>query len=82
MQPGTPHMVVSLDDCLVIGGHFISSVCYDKSLKAMMLEHYGGTVVTNTEHPRCSLIFFKLLDAHLATIKLKKHKKTRTYSVY
>lgn len=78
MQPGTPHFVVSLDDCLVIGGHFISSVCYDKSLMAMMLEHYAGTFVTNTEHPRCSILFFKLLDAHLSSMSLQRHKTSRT----
>lgn len=67
MRPGIIHFVVTLEDCLAVGGHFYSSLCYRDSLRAAVLEHYFGDSITNTEHPRCGVAFFKAVCGYTST---------------
>lgn len=64
MRPGQPHFVVTLNDCLAVGGHFYSSTNYSGTLRSLVTEHYVGRLVTNTEHTTSPIVLFKLLDGH------------------
>lgn len=61
MRPATPHSVLSLDDCLTLGGHFFSKENFSRSVQAMLLENVAGQFITNTEHPTSPLVLAKLV---------------------
>lgn len=65
MKPAQPHFVISMSDCLAMGAHFYSAVCYSDTLRGLTVEHFAGKLVTNTEHTTTPLFLFKLLDVHL-----------------
>lgn len=67
MRPGQPHFVVSLNDCLAVGGHFYTSTNYESTLRGLITERFAGRMVTNTEHTTCPIVLFKLMDAHALT---------------
>ncbi|KLO05144.1 hypothetical protein SCHPADRAFT_947151 [Schizopora paradoxa] len=79
MHPGVPHFVISLNDCLAVGGHFFSSALFSKSLRAIVVEHYFGKDITNTEHLSSGLAFFKATAGYLSLCKL--HKTQRPYAL-
>jgi len=62
MQPGTPHFVISTEDCLAVGGHFYSAPTLDKTMMAMVFEHYVGHLTTNTAHSKCGIVFIRMLS--------------------
>lgn len=62
MRPGTPHFVISSEDCLAIGGHFYSWKTLDKTMMAMVFERYVGTLTTNTAHSKCGIVFIRMLS--------------------
>lgn len=62
MQPGTPHFVISLDNCLAVGGHFLCPSTMDRTLSALTIEHFVGTLVTNTNHASCGIVFIRMLS--------------------
>lgn len=62
MHPGTPHFVVSVEDCLAVGGHFYSAPLFDKTMKALVIEHFIGHVVTNTGHSQCGIVLLKMMS--------------------
>lgn len=70
MHPGVPHFVISLKDCLAVGGHFFFSALFSKSLRAIVLEHFFGKDITNTEHLTSGLAFFKAIAGYLSICKL------------
>ena len=61
MRPNTRHKVLTVQDCLVIGGHFYSPVCYDRTLTGIVYEHFFGSLITNQTHATSGLVLFKLL---------------------
>ena len=62
MRPGTPHLVLTFEDCLAVGGHFYSTATYELSLKSIMHEFYAGTVITNTHLPTAPIYLLKTLS--------------------
>lgn len=60
MMPGQPHLVMTLEYCLAIGGHFFSATNFTSTLRAITLEHFFGSVITNNDHSRSPVILFKL----------------------
>lgn len=65
MRPGTPHFVVTTEDCLTIGGHFYSRQNFDTSLYAMVLENRFGQGITNTDHITAPIILIRLFMYYL-----------------
>ena len=61
MRPGTAHAVVTVEDCLAVGGHFYSNAAYELTLKCLMHEHYAGTEITNASHPTAPVYAMKTL---------------------
>jgi len=62
MRPGTPHFVVTLEDCLAVGGHFFSMCTMQRTLRSLLAEHYLGNVLTNTMLETAPLILLKLFE--------------------
>jgi hypothetical protein len=62
MRPGTVHAVVTIEDCLAMGGHFYSAANYIDTLKAIIVEKHIGNKLANTQHVRSSLALFKSLQ--------------------
>ena len=50
MQPGVIHAVFSLEDTIIVGGHFYSKETLSLSLLAGIHEHLEGRLITNTQH--------------------------------
>ena len=61
MHPGTMHFVLTLEDCLAVGGHFHSLATVGATLRAMTLEHYFGPATVNSEHPTSGIGFLRLV---------------------
>lgn len=62
MRPGTPHFVVSGEDCLAVGGHYYCSYLLRRTIHAMVIEQLIGHLVTNTGHSSCGIVFLKMLS--------------------
>lgn len=63
MHPATPHIVVTTKSCIAVGSHFYNLDTVHESFSAIVAEHFVGMYVTNTEHPRAPLLYFKAVDA-------------------
>ncbi|KAL5536873.1 hypothetical protein ACEPAF_696 [Sanghuangporus sanghuang] len=61
LPPNTPHAVLTLEDSFALGGHFYCSKTLDRSLQALVDEHFFGTVITNAQHTRAPLVLMKAL---------------------
>lgn len=59
MPPCTPHAVLTLEDSVALGGHFYCNLTMDRTLDAIVQEHFFGDFVTNTEHTRAPLLLMK-----------------------
>lgn len=75
MRPGTPHFVVTVEDCLALGGHFYNKETFSSTLSSIALEHYMGLALTNTDHPTAPLVLFKLLSLYQTILKPSKRKR-------
>ena len=62
MRPGTPHAVITVKDCLSVGGHFYSTATYELSAKSWMHEYYIHPYITNSEHPSALIFGLKTLE--------------------
>lgn len=62
MRPGTPHFVVTTEDCLAVGGHFYCRSTYSATLDALACIHFLGNVLTNTSHDTAPVILFKSME--------------------
>ncbi|KAH8102346.1 hypothetical protein DFH11DRAFT_1779198 [Phellopilus nigrolimitatus] len=69
MRPGTVHSVITLDDCFAVGGHFYHSGLFIETLNAMIIEHYRGKWVTNTEHTRMPMLLLKALTGYAEILR-------------
>jgi hypothetical protein len=70
MQPNRPHIVFTLEDCIVLGGHFYSALTLVQSLQAGMHEHMHGCSLTNTEHLASEMILHRLVQSYHHLIQL------------
>jgi hypothetical protein len=61
MRPGTRHHVVTVEDCLAIGGHFYNRDTFDRTAIGILQQHFLGVVLNNTEHSNATLILMKLV---------------------
>ena len=74
MQPATPHTVITTQSCVIEGSHFYNFEMLDRSFTALVAEHFAGATVTNTEHTRAPLLYFKAVDALLARFHMEYGK--------
>lgn len=65
MHPETPHIVLTTKSCIAVGAHFYSFATSRETFFAMVAEHFNGGFITNVEHPRAPLLYFKAVDALL-----------------
>jgi hypothetical protein len=64
MQPSCRHFVVTVEDCLAIGGHFYNSDTFDRTALGIVLQHFLGTTIINTEHSDATLHLMKLVHRY------------------
>jgi hypothetical protein len=70
MRPNRPHIAFTLEDCMVLGGHFYSALTLVQSLQAGMREHMHGRSLTNTEHLASEMILHRLVWSYHRLIQL------------
>ena len=61
MRPNRPHMVFTLEDSIVVGGHFYCPSTFGQSLKAGLCEHFFSHTSTNTEHLASEVILHRAI---------------------
>ncbi len=54
--------MTSLHSGAIIGGHFISPLCWQRSLLSVVQEHVLGPLITNAAHPDFLLWALKYLN--------------------
>ena len=59
MRPATTHLVATYRESIVFGGHFYCLNSVRDTLRGMILEHYLGRDVTNTEHVKAAVLLMK-----------------------
>jgi hypothetical protein len=64
MRPGTRHFVVTVEDCLAVGGHFYNKETIDRTAISIVYQHYLGVSITNTEHSDAVFILMKLVHRY------------------
>ena len=74
MPPGTVHIVTTLVDSFVEGGHFYSKHSLIKSLEAGIRENKSGAYDVNTEHICAEFILHALVEAYANDIKASDPK--------
>jgi hypothetical protein len=62
MRPGSRHFIITVEDCLAIGGHFYNANNFNKTACAIMLQHFMGTTIVNTEHSEAVSHLIKLVN--------------------
>jgi hypothetical protein len=72
MPPGTPHFVITTDDCFAVGGHFYNYDAIFDTMHAIVVEHYFGIVWTNTEHPTSAVLLFKMVAELLHRLRERR----------
>ncbi|KAF8575368.1 hypothetical protein K439DRAFT_1623638 [Ramaria rubella] len=71
MRPGREHLVYTLEDSILRGGHFYSKVTLRRSLKAGLQEHWWGCSSTNTEHLASESILYQLVQHYSHCLAMK-----------
>jgi hypothetical protein len=61
MRPGVEHVVYTLSDSILTGGHFYSKSTLSQSLRTGLQEHKYGRYSTNTEHLGSEAILHRLM---------------------
>jgi hypothetical protein len=61
MRPGDIHIVYTLQDSIVIGGHFYSDSTFRLSMMVGLHEHRFGRYSTNTEHLGGASILYRYI---------------------
>ena len=61
MPPYTIHIVLTTDNSITVGGHFYSYLTFDRTLKALLAEHFAGNSLTNASHGQAAVILFRAL---------------------
>jgi hypothetical protein len=61
MRPNRPHMVFTLEDSIVVGGHFYSGASLAPSLRAGLQEHLYGRHSTHTNHLASEVILYRIV---------------------
>lgn len=64
MRPGTCHMVLTVEDSFLSGGHFYSRVTFSRTLTALVYEHYFGPWITNAGHLTSGSVLFRLVASY------------------
>ncbi|KAF8576933.1 hypothetical protein K439DRAFT_1622480 [Ramaria rubella] len=70
MHPGREHLVYTLEDSILRGGHFYSKVTLQRSLKAG-LQDWWGCSSTNTEHLASESILYRLVQHYSHCLAMK-----------
>jgi hypothetical protein len=71
MRPGERHHVITVEDCLAIGGHFYNRENFDRTAINMIHQHFLGAVISNTEHSEAVFILLKLVHRYHELYKMK-----------
>ncbi|KAF8574675.1 hypothetical protein K439DRAFT_1624142 [Ramaria rubella] len=71
MRPGREHLVYTLEDSILRGGHFYSKVTLWRLLKAGLQEHWWGCSSTNTEHLASESILYRLVQHYSHCLAMK-----------
>jgi hypothetical protein len=87
MQPGARHYVVTLDDCLAVGGHFYNRDNFDRTAVNIVYQHFLGVSISNTEHSDAVFVLMKLVHQYHKLYQQKgewaeKMKKGKFHSTF
>ena len=69
MRPGIEHIVYTLENSIVVGGHFFSGVTLLHSMNSGLCEHFFGRTGTNTEHLGSEVILSRILALYGETLQ-------------
>jgi hypothetical protein len=61
MRPGTRHYVVTVENCLALGGHFYNRDNLGRTATSLIYQHFLGDILHNTEHSHAIFILLKLV---------------------
>lgn len=64
MRPGVLHFVASTEDSAAVGGHYHFSRVFSCTMKAMLMEHFFGQEITNTEHLTSGVALLHILAGY------------------
>ena len=64
MRPCTPHVVLTGEECIALGGHFYNACQFQRTVYAIVYEHLCGNYICNAAHPRAPLLLFKALSSY------------------
>lgn len=70
MNPGSPHVVLTTEDCLAVGGHYYGLRSIEKTVHMLVQEHFIGSYITNTSHGKAPFAFFPCLAYLLKRLKM------------
>ena len=64
MRPGIEHIVITLENSIVLGSHFLSEVTFAQSMSSGLREHWWGRYGTNTEHLSSEVLPYRMLGLY------------------
>jgi hypothetical protein len=64
MRPNTRHYVVTVEDCLALGGHFYNRNNFSRTATGIIYQHFSGVATSNTEHSNATFILMKLVHSY------------------
>jgi len=76
MRPGREHVVWTLEDVIVEGGHFYSAETFTRSLQAGIREHLWGRYNTNTDHLASEGLVCRMLSRYRTLLRLMDEDDT------
>lgn len=70
MRPGEIHIVYTLEDSILVGGHFYSNGTLSRSLRTGLYENRYGRYSTNTQHITSEVILHRYVRYCANRIKM------------
>jgi hypothetical protein len=71
MRPNRPHMVFTLEDSILVGGHFYCPSTFDLSLAAGLQEHLFGRSSTNAAHLASETILYRTIRYYQHLLEMR-----------
>jgi hypothetical protein len=70
MRPDCEHIVYTLEDTIVTGGHFYAATTLEQSMWSGLREHLFGRTSTNAEHLASEAILHRLMCYYRHVLEL------------
>ncbi|KAF9033653.1 hypothetical protein BJ165DRAFT_1410374 [Panaeolus papilionaceus] len=77
MRPADLHSIVTIEHAICHGGHYYSLHLMHRTLQAMVHILMVGGIVTNNNHPQCTVLLRRMLAFVHETMVRSKHQNNR-----